>query len=72
MTIEIRQMVIKSSVGSGAEKAPPKAAGKAKAADDDCDCDDDCGGGGGGGGGQQERQKMRSAFATEWERMRER
>jgi hypothetical protein len=69
VTIEIRQMVIKSSVGSAAEKSPAKGAGKARpTAEDDCGCGDDCA----GGGGQQERQKMRSAFAVEWERMRER
>lgn len=69
MTIEIRQMVIKSSVGaSAAEKAPAKGAVKAKATEDDCDCGDDCA----GGAGQQERQKMRSAISAEWERMRER
>lgn len=69
MTIEIRQMVIKSSVGSAAEKSSAKGAGKARpTAEDDCGCGDDCA----GGGGQQERQKMRSAFAVEWERMRER
>lgn len=69
MTIEIRQMLIKSSVGSGAEKRTPVKGGQRTrpTAEDDCGCGDDC-----AGGGQQERQKMRSAFAMEWERIRER
>lgn len=68
MTIEIRQMVIKSSVGSGADKNPAKSTGKTGAANDDCGCGEDCE----GGAGSQERQKMRSAISMEWERMRER
>jgi len=70
VTIEIRQMLIKSSVGSGAERRTPvKGAEKTRpTAEDDCGCGDDCA----GGGGQQERQKMRASFAVEWERIRER
>lgn len=67
MTIEIRQMVIKSSVG-GDEKVSEKPAGKKSSSSNDCACEDGCE----GDAGTQERQKMRTAIAKEWERMRER
>lgn len=70
MTIEIRQMVIKSSIDNGADKAGKKTASRKTADQDESneDCGDGCGGPGGGG----ERQRMRAMLAEEFERMRER
>jgi hypothetical protein len=73
VTIEIRQMVIKSSIERGAADS-----GREKAsANDECE---DCGGNSGnsGGnsegnlGGSEERRRLRMQFAAESERMRER
>jgi hypothetical protein len=77
VTIEIRQMVIKSSIERGAADS-----GREKAsANDECE---ECGGnsgnsGGNGGGnsegnlgGSEERRRLRMQFAAESERMRER
>ncbi|GLQ87814.1 DUF5908 family protein [Dyella flagellata] len=71
MTIEIRQMVIKSSIGNGAGPSvlQKKDAPKNSAQDEDCE---DCGGCEGGLGGSEERQRMRALIAAEFERMRER
>ncbi|RUL79027.1 DUF5908 family protein [Dyella choica] len=71
MTIEIRQMVIKSSIDNDAgqsvlQKKDPKAA---SAKDEDCE---DCGNCEGELGGSEERQRTRALIAAEFERMRER
>lgn len=74
MTIEIRQMVIKSSIDNGAAKSAAKPTKKSggKAADNDETCED-CGGNCEGElGGSEERQRMRAMLAAEFERMRER
>jgi len=74
VTLEIRQMVIKSSIdgdaarsaGKPVQRAPDKSAGK----NEDCE---DCGGNCEGSlGGSEERQRMRAMMAAEFERMRER
>lgn len=69
MTIEIRQMVIKSSIDHGAAKTDKKTAGKTAAGEDESkeDCGGSCGSPGGG-----ERQRMRAMLAEEFDRMRER
>jgi hypothetical protein len=76
VTIEIRQMVIKSSIERGAADS-----GREKAsANDECE---DCGGNSsnsgnsvgnseGNLGGSEERRRLRMQFAAESERMRER
>jgi hypothetical protein len=70
VTIEIRQMVIKSSINNGtAQLAGNNSAGKSSAANDGCE---DCGNCEGSLGGSEERQKMRAMLAAEFERMRER
>lgn len=70
MTIEIRQMVIKSSIDQGAGKSDAKSTSKTAAANDGCE---DCGGNCEGSlGGSEERQKMRAMLAMEFERIRER
>ncbi len=70
MTIEIRQMVIKSSIDNGAAKPGKKPAGKSTDKDEACE---DCGGNCEGElGGSEERQRMRAMLAVEFERMRER
>ncbi|GAB2579654.1 hypothetical protein ISP15_00150 [Dyella jejuensis] len=65
MTIEIRQMVIKSSIDRGGADS----AGEPALADDDHD-----GGGNSEGnlGGSEERRRLRALFTAESERMRER
>lgn len=70
MTIEIRQMVIKSSIDNDAAKSGKKSAGKSADKDEECE---DCGGNCEGElGGSEERQRMRAMLAAEFERMRER
>ncbi|HEX7817329.1 hypothetical protein [Dyella sp.] len=66
MTLEIRQMVIKSNIDKAADKK--KSAADAKAGD--CSCDDgDCGGKQPSG---DEGLRLRSALLAELERLRER
>ena len=70
MTIEIRQMMIKSSIDNDAAKSAGKPNQKSAGKDGACE---DCGGHCEGGlGGSEERQRMRAMLAAEFERMRER
>jgi hypothetical protein len=72
VSIEIRQMVIKSNIDGQAGKSGKKAV---EAAADKDASNDDCGGGcgsSGGPGGDDDRQRMRAMLAAEFERMRER
>lgn len=66
MTIEIRQMVIKSSIDRG---EPERAVDSARG---DEDHDGDGGNSEGNLGGSDERRRLRSLLASERERMRER
>jgi hypothetical protein len=67
VTIEIRQMVIKSSI-DGDEAVRP---GEPALADDDDD-EEDAGNSEGNLGGSEERRRLRVLLATASERMRER
>lgn len=66
MTIEIRQMVIKSSIDRG----EPVDGDEPVAADDEHDGDG--GNSEGNLGGSEERRRLRMLLATQFERMRER
>lgn len=66
MTIEIRQMVIKSRIDRGETSADDK---PAPAGDD---CQDEDGDGEGSLGGSEELRRLRALFAFERERVRER
>lgn len=70
MTIEIRQMLIKSNVGTQADRSASKKSDKQANAKDEAA--QDCGGCEGEQGGSEERRRMRIALAAEFERMRER
>jgi hypothetical protein len=66
VTIEIRQMVIKSSMERGQADS-----GREVALADE-ECEDGCGNSEGNFGGSEERRRLRVLFMRESERMRER